>query len=178
MIKLKIEKFRNMIFVQKKEEVVRFLQTYDINTPQNDLGCKFLNFSVTTYNLEKKIGQITTIGARDEDEKEDEKNKTKITSETDQLSEYIFYGSNKERYLYFKESDPKSYGEVIAWTPLHYAVGTEKTDMIRLFLEKGADLTVKDACGRTALDLAEFLQREKAVKIIKQHLDKLSKQKK
>lgn len=167
-----------MIFVQKKEEVVRFLQTYDINTPQNDLGCKFLNFSVTTYNVEKKIGQITTIGAKDEDEKQDEKNKTKITSEVDQLSEYIFYGSNKERFLYFKDTDSKKYGDPIPWTPLHYAVGTEKQDMIRLFLEKGADLTVKDACGRTPLDLAEFLGREKAAKLIKQHLDKLSKQKK
>ncbi|MEO8139109.1 MAG: ankyrin repeat domain-containing protein [Gemmatimonadota bacterium] len=41
-----------------------------------------------------------------------------------------------------------------AWTPLHFAVAQDKPDAVAALLARGADRSVKDSDGRTALELA------------------------
>jgi hypothetical protein len=54
--------------------------------------------------------------------------------------------------------DNKTYGENIEWTPLQYSCALGKQKVIDFLIENGADLSIKDAPGRTAQDISNYLK--------------------
>ncbi len=54
------------------------------------------------------------------------------------------------------------------WTPLHYAVAAGFCDVIRSLLAKGADASVRDHAGETALDVARAMGQEEPARILEQ----------
>lgn len=68
------------------------------------------------------------------------------------------------------ENDPCSYALYYFMglgTALHKAAELGKVDVVRYLLSQGADTTVKDANGRTALELAERLKKMEVVEVLK-----------
>jgi hypothetical protein len=56
------------------------------------------------------------------------------------------------------------------WTPLHWASYNGKLDAVRVLLEHGADVEVKDNFGgRTALQLADGTGRDEIVELLREH---------
>ena len=67
------------------------------------------------------------------------------------------------------ENHPQAFGELYAFalgTPLHYAAEENKPALVSFLLEKGADPSIKNTKGRTALQAAKFLQRFEVVSIL------------
>ena len=67
------------------------------------------------------------------------------------------------------ENHPQAFGERYAFalgTPLHCAVREEKPELVSYLLQRGADYSIKDTLGRTALQTAEFLQKPKVVQVL------------
>jgi ankyrin repeat protein len=66
------------------------------------------------------------------------------------------------RYLLKVGADINAQTYKEKWTPLHFAVsnsiGNEFDDVIRMLLDAGADQTLKDSDGRTAMDIYLDLQ--------------------
>jgi len=83
---------------------------------------------------------------------------------------YISYYSYKSSYdsydsIYVQDKE-KKYGDFIPWTPLQYCSALEnRKEMVSLLLENGADPSIKDKTGRTALDIAILLKRTETVKV-------------
>ena len=57
-------------------------------------------------------------------------------------------------------------------TPLMAAASSDKIEVVRYLLDHGADLNLKDANGRTALDRAKMFGANDVVKLINQYLQK------
>jgi ankyrin repeat protein len=55
-----------------------------------------------------------------------------------------------------------------AWTPLLFAVGNNKRDMVALLLSNGADRSAQDSAGHTALALAEEKHETEIVELLRQ----------
>src|SRR2546430_14052713 len=51
-------------------------------------------------------------------------------------------------------------------TALHWATCNGQDKLVRLLLEKGADITAKDSDGKTALDWADASKHEEVVRIL------------
>ena len=54
--------------------------------------------------------------------------------------------------------------------PLHQASEDERIEIVRLLIEHGANVEVKDNEGRTPLDVATGKQHEEIIKLLLQHL--------
>jgi hypothetical protein len=52
------------------------------------------------------------------------------------------------------------------WTPLQYAAASGSARAVRSLLECGADFSLKDEEGQTALDIAKGLEREEVVGVL------------
>jgi ankyrin repeat protein len=57
-------------------------------------------------------------------------------------------------------------------TPLHTAILASRTGMAMMLIEAGANLTLRDNCERTTLDLAKELEQDEVVAAIQRALDK------
>lgn len=55
-------------------------------------------------------------------------------------------------------------------SPMHMAVSHNRGDMVELLLEYDADLTIRDAQGRTPIDLARQLHVPKARKVLEEYV--------
>ena len=51
-------------------------------------------------------------------------------------------------------------------TPLHYAAGNGKVEIVKLLLLKGADTTMKDKKGNTVVDYAKQFRKTDVVEVI------------
>eukprot|EP01080_Neovahlkampfia_damariscottae_P011111 gene11111-3930_t len=60
---------------------------------------------------------------------------------------------------YIKDEN-KSYGDNIPWTILQYAAVSGNQEVVDFLVEQGADSDIKDKCGRTAQQIADFLERK------------------
>ena len=49
------------------------------------------------------------------------------------------------------------------WTPLHAAAHSNNTDMIKVLLEHGAERSIRNNRGETALDVARMFNGEEAI---------------
>jgi hypothetical protein len=58
------------------------------------------------------------------------------------------------------------------WTPLHWATMAGHADVVRLLLEAGADPSIRDGRGRTALQLALNGRRKRIVDLLGEHGEK------
>eukprot|EP01080_Neovahlkampfia_damariscottae_P001101 gene1101-10615_t len=58
----------------------------------------------------------------------------------------------------------QSYGDSIPWTPLQYAAAIERQDVIDFLVENRADISIVDKTGRTAQEIADFLEKDIDVK--------------
>lgn len=56
--------------------------------------------------------------------------------------------------------------DVEGLTPLHYAVAFEQADCVRLLLEQGADSTLKDNEGDTAVDYAQEAENDEIIRLL------------
>ena len=59
--------------------------------------------------------------------------------------------------------DPEDYGN----TPLHYAAGYGRLDILQALLAGGADKDVRNNDGQTALDVAELNREAGTVRVLK-----------
>ena len=57
-------------------------------------------------------------------------------------------------------------------TPLHCAANYNLTDLVRLLLEKGADVNAVNKDGKTPLDLAEENGNKEVVDILRHYSEK------
>jgi len=67
------------------------------------------------------------------------------------------------------ENHPQAYGERYAFalgTPLHYAVREDKPELVSYLLLRGADPSIIDTRGRTALQTAEFLEKPRVLRVL------------
>jgi len=55
------------------------------------------------------------------------------------------------------------------WTPLHKAAASGYTDVVEVLLSHGANTTLKDIYGKTALDYAKEQNFEKIVALFEKH---------
>lgn len=69
--------------------------------------------------------------------------------------------------ILLKHSDPQRIAkqDINGWTALHWATWYERLDLIKLIINRGAELSVKDASNRTAFDLANEL-RNKPIEVL------------
>lgn len=67
------------------------------------------------------------------------------------------------------ENHPQAFGERYAFalgTPLDYAAGEGKVELVSYLLQRGADPSIKNTKGRTVLQTAEFLQQSEVVRLL------------
>lgn len=71
------------------------------------------------------------------------------------------------RLLLARGADPN----VPAWdgTPLHRASQSGRIEIVRLLVERGASIEVRDNQGRTPMDVASGEQRDEIVKLLLEH---------
>lgn len=72
------------------------------------------------------------------------------------------------------DQEDKRYGG----RPLHKAIFCDNFDVVKLLLKYGADVTLRDDQGRTALDIAKWVgtrTHKKYIKLIKNHIKSLKK---
>lgn len=71
------------------------------------------------------------------------------------------------------EASRRLYPFMALGTPLHKAATLGKADAVRYLLEQGADVTIRDANGRTAVECAELARHDEVVEIFARHRHKL-----
>jgi ankyrin repeat protein len=54
-------------------------------------------------------------------------------------------------------------------TPLHFAAWKDYEDVVKMLLNKGANLSAKDQRGRTPLSMAEKAEHTKIVELLHKH---------
>jgi len=117
--------------IQKLEEMVN--NGFDINNTYEELGCRY---SSKTYN--------DSGSEHDPD----------ITAYT--LTGYSYSDKSGDNFYVYDQD----YGSSIPWTPLMYVCSIGGRDeMISFLISKGANLDLKDKCGRTALKIAKHVNR-------------------
>jgi len=52
-------------------------------------------------------------------------------------------------------------------TPLHYAAGEGKLELVSYLLQRGADPSIKNTKGRTVIETAEFRKKAEVLRILK-----------
>lgn len=82
------------------------------------------------------------------------------------VKECCFKGKKEElKFLVGKgmsiKTDPKEH-----YTPFRYAISADKPDMVKLLIELGADPKVKNAAGKTALDMAKDFKAQKCIEVL------------
>lgn len=83
------------------------------------------------------------------------------------IKECCFKGKKDElKFLVSKglslKTDPKEH-----YTPFRYAISVKKPEMVKLLIELGADPNVKNAAGKTALDMAKDFKAQKCIEVLK-----------
>jgi ankyrin repeat protein len=89
---------------------------------------------------------------------------------------YVLMGRHSDprvaRLLIAHGADPNILGCWRGLTPLHHASEKGMIEMVRLLIELGANVEVKDDMGRTPLDIASGKQSEEIIKLLLEHLAK------
>lgn len=57
-------------------------------------------------------------------------------------------------------------------TPLHKAAELGKVDVVRYLISQGADTSIKDVTGRTALDCAAIAHHSEIVELLRSKMEK------
>jgi Ankyrin repeats (3 copies)/Ankyrin repeats (many copies) len=76
------------------------------------------------------------------------------------------------RLLVAHGADPNTRESIHGFTPLHRASKFGRIEIVRLLIEHGANVEVKNDGGSTPLDVASGEQREEIVKLLSEHLAK------
>jgi hypothetical protein len=72
------------------------------------------------------------------------------------------------RLMIAHDADPNAPG-LLGCTPLHFAADHGRIEIVRLLIELGANVEVKDDKGRTLLDVAREEQHEEIIKLLPEH---------
>ncbi|KAM0748985.1 ankyrin [Meredithblackwellia eburnea MCA 4105] len=83
-----------------------------------------------------------------------------IEGKADEIRQLLATSAGRARV-----NEKDSYG----FTPLHLAVDRGHVQVAEVLLKEGADITMKDEDGNTALDLAMVLEDDKMINLLKEH---------
>ncbi|MET3026445.1 ankyrin repeat domain-containing protein [Flavobacterium sp. UW10123] len=118
-------------------------------------------------------------------------NESKATTyqlSTENLAEFSIY-SNSPFHLAISKGDVESVKKFISYgadvnkivnnmTPLMVAARFNQVEIIKILLEKGADLSAENDRGLTALHFAEFGKSTESIAILKERKDKSNRKRK
>lgn len=76
----------------------------------------------------------------------------KESSQNDLQSWY----SNPHTQRVYIISEKETFGKVIPFTPLQFAVFHDKPEIVKFFLEQGGDLTVRDSVGNDCFEILKI----------------------
>ncbi|KAH7340458.1 ankyrin repeat-containing domain protein [Rhizoctonia solani] len=92
-------------------------------------------------------------------------------SAEDSVHGYAVSGNlDKLRELLAKEPELVNSRDEFEYTPLHLATDRGHLDVVRLLLDKGADVSLKDQDGDTGLEIATAAKHQTIVELLREHL--------
>jgi hypothetical protein len=158
-----VKDFRMSLYNEEREQVEGFLCKYDINKPQDMLGCvdglgKGLRWGWEVYD---GYGTLSTQPG--------------IKHWSGRYVGFFYYLQDENPFNYDVDDEitdkNKTYGEYIPWTPLQYVCAAGNQMMVDYLLENGADPTIKDKTGRDSLAIAQLFRDESYVEWLIEYLE-------
>ena len=81
----------------------------------------------------------------------------------------VYSNNNELVELYLKNGENINQLDDQKYTPLHHAVEGEGVQTVKVLLEQGADVSIKNKDGLTPLMLAQQYELDDIIRLLKQH---------